>query len=125
MTIVDAGGLAEVLKCSIGLLRKVWREYPHFFIGIGRDLRGARFDVDDVLAYLKERGNYGSLEEQEGMVGGQIQPSRQTLQKRGVQDQAGGGSVGSKQAARGKCPTAQRDPYALLPGAGDRVSRRY
>ena len=85
MSIVDAEGLAKELKCSISLLRKVWRKYPHFFIGIGRDLRGARFDLNDVLNYLKERGNYGRLEEQKsGMVGGQVSTQGETDQEGGI-----------------------------------------
>ena len=123
MSIVDAEGLAKELKCSISLLRKVWREYPHFFIGIGRDLRGARFDVDDVLAHLKERGNYGCLEEQEPrMVGGQVPAPGRTVQKGGLHDQASGGAMGGPKKTGGKCAYSQRDPYGLLPGAGDRVS---
>ena len=123
MFIVNAEGLAKELKCSISLLRKVWREYPHFFVGVGRDLRGARFDVDDVLNYLKERGNYyGCLEEQERMVGSQIPASGGTNQKGGLQDQASSGAMGGQETARGKRTTDKKDPYALLPGAGDSVS---
>ena len=123
MLIVDAEGLAKELKCSISLLRKVWREYPHFFIGIGRDLRGARFDLDDVLTYLKERGNCGRLEEQKSrMVGGQVPAPGRTDQKGGLSDQASSGAMGGQETARGKRTYAKRDPYALLPGAGDSVS---
>ncbi len=123
MSIVDAEGLAKELKCSISLLRKVWREYPHFFIGVGRDLRGARFDVDDVLAYLKERGNYGRLEEQKSrMVGVQVPAPGRTDQKRRLSDQASSGAMGGQEATRVKRPSAKRDPYALLSGVGDSVS---
>ena len=123
MLIVDAEGLAKELKCSISLLRKVWRKYPHFFIGVGRDLRGARFDLDDVLAYLKERGSCGRLEEQESrMVGSQIPASGGTNQKGGLQDQASSCAMGGRKTARGKRTSAERDPYDLLPGAGDSVS---
>jgi len=122
MSIVDAEGLAKELKCSISLLRKVWRDYPHFFIGIGRDLRGARFDLDDVLAYLKERGNYGRLAEQKRMVGSQIPASGGTNQKGGLQDQTSSGVMGGRKTARGKRTSAERDPHDLLPGAGDRLS---
>ncbi len=122
MLIVDAEGLAKELKCSKSLLRKVWREYPHFFVGVGRDLRGARFDVNDVLAYLKE-GNYGCLEEQESrMVGSQIPASGGTNQKGGLQDQARSGAMGGQETARGKRTSAKRDPYDLLSGVGERVS---
>jgi len=123
MSIVDAEGLAKELKCGISLLRKVWRDYPHFFIGVGRDLRGARFDLDDVLAYLKERGNYGCLEEQKSrMVGGQIPAPGRKNQKGGLSDQTSSTAMGGKEAARGKRTSAKRDPYALLSGVGDSVS---
>lgn len=55
MNIVDIRGLAEVLECSNRTLEKVWFEFPHFFIGRGRTLRGARFDLDDVVEHLKNR----------------------------------------------------------------------
>jgi hypothetical protein len=55
--IVDINGLAEALHSNRFTLRKLWRKYPHFFVGEGNDLRAARFDVDDVLTFLKrERG---------------------------------------------------------------------
>ena len=123
MSIVNAEGLARELKCSTSLLRKVWRKYPHFFIGVGRDLRGARFDLNDVLAYLKERGSCGRLEEQESrMVGSQIPASGGTNQKGGLQDQARSGAMGGQETARGKRRSAKRDPHDLLSGVGDRVS---
>lgn len=53
--IVDIEGLAQVLHCSGRTLEKQWQQYPHFFIGEGRDLRGARFDIGDVITYLKKR----------------------------------------------------------------------
>ena len=121
--VVDAEGLAKELKCSISLLRKAWRDYPHFFIGVGSDLRGARFDVDDVLAYLKKRGNYERLEKQEsGMVGGQIPAPGQAPQKGGLHDQTSSCAMGGQEAPRGKRTSAKRDPYGLLSGVGDSVS---
>jgi hypothetical protein len=122
MSIVDAEGLAKELKCSISLLRKVWREYPHFFVGAGRDLRGARFDVDDVLTYLKRRGNYGRLEEQKSrVVGGKVPASGRTDKKGGLSNQTSSAAMGGKEAARGKRTSAKRDPYALLSGVVDSV----
>ena len=66
--VVDITGLAEILKCKPATLRHIWMDLPHFFIGRGNDLRGARFDANDVLLYLKvDRGsNYERVERQRG-----------------------------------------------------------
>jgi len=55
--IVDYRQLAQHIGCSTAQVRKIWRRLPHFFISMrGRDLRSARFDVDEVMAHLKQRG---------------------------------------------------------------------
>lgn len=51
--IVNIAGLAEYLKATCSNLRRFWRSYPHFFVGTGTDLKAARFDISDVLIYLK------------------------------------------------------------------------
>lgn len=51
--IVNIDGLAEYLKATRSNLRRFWRDYPHFFVGTGIDLKAARFDIADVLLYLK------------------------------------------------------------------------
>ena len=58
--IVDITGLAGVLSCSKSNILKTWRQYPHFFVGTGNSAKGARFDINDVLGYLKNR-DYASL----------------------------------------------------------------
>jgi len=63
--IVDITGLAQVLHCSDRTLEKQWQQYPHFFIGEGRDLRGARFDVCDVIDFLKQRDYSNAISRQE------------------------------------------------------------
>jgi len=119
--IVDIDGLAEILQSSKWTLRKVWRSYPHFFVGQGQDLRAARFDVNDVLAYLKERGAHdGSLEgRKEELLDRQISVSKETVQARGFQNQKGRGFVGSRQTSRGDRSRRKGDPYNLLSGVGD------
>ena len=52
--------LAERLGSSPETLKKVWRSYPHYFVGSGRNLKSARFDLQDVLDYLKGR-DYANL----------------------------------------------------------------
>lgn len=53
--IVDIQGLADVFLCSKDTIQRTWRRYPHFYITDGNDARAARFDVNDVLNFLKER----------------------------------------------------------------------
>ena len=57
--IVNIHGLAEYLKATCSNLRRFWRDYPHFFVGTGTDLKAARFDVADVLTYLKMNKGVG------------------------------------------------------------------
>ena len=52
--IVDIYGLAEILLTSPNTLRKKWYRLPHFYVGTGRNLKSARFDVSDVIDYLKK-----------------------------------------------------------------------
>ncbi|OEU69931.1 MAG: hypothetical protein BA863_01605 [Desulfovibrio sp. S3730MH75] len=47
--------LAEILGRAALTVRNEWRIYPHYFVGIGRTLKSARFDLDEVLEYLKEQ----------------------------------------------------------------------
>ncbi len=64
--ITDIDGLAEFLDTTRSNLRngQLWRQFPHVFVGQGRDLRAARFNIHDVWAYLTQaRGeNYGGVE---------------------------------------------------------------
>ena len=59
MNIVDCSGLSEILKIEPRTLRELWREFPHFFAGQGKDARSARFDAGDVIRYLKEKNYKG------------------------------------------------------------------
>jgi hypothetical protein len=117
--VVDVNGLAGFLQCSPFTLRKIWRSYPHFFVGQGRDLRGARFDVNDVLAFLKRRGgNYGYMERQKERVDSEVSVPKKKIQKRRIQVQAGGHEVGNYKKGRSSRPNS-RDPFHLLPRTGD------
>ena len=54
--VTDIDGLAECLCTTRACLRNkgIWRDFPHVFVGAGKDLRSARFIVDDVLEHLKK-----------------------------------------------------------------------
>lgn len=49
--------IAEILQISPATFRKTWREFPHYFVTHGRDLRSVRFDPVEVLNYTKQ-GRY-------------------------------------------------------------------
>lgn len=98
--IVDVDGLAKILHTTRSNLRNkgTWRIYPHIFIGVGNDLRGARFIVEDVLNYLKQcRGNYGAMEGQESRkVDRKISVQQQDMQKKGIQNQEQSSRMGDR-----------------------------
>lgn len=47
--------IAEKLNMNENTVRKAWRSWPHYFAGTGRNLKSARFDLTDVINYLKNR----------------------------------------------------------------------
>jgi phage terminase Nu1 subunit (DNA packaging protein) len=53
--IADGKELCSILNIKKRTLQNVWQEYPHFFVATGRDLRSARFDVEEVIEFLKAR----------------------------------------------------------------------
>jgi len=93
MNIVDVRGLAKILGCSDRTLEKVWFEFPHFFIGRGRTLRGARFDLDDVIEHLKSR-DYAIPRQNQKRVGRSGQGAWRQKKKNGLPDKIGGHGVG-------------------------------
>jgi len=116
--IVDIHGLASILKASPNTLKKVWRSYPHFFIGEGRTLKGARFDVDDVLIHLKRQaGNVGIQTRKKRNLGRQIQIPEPSIQERGFQDPIRSGRLGHIETGGTIEPADPReDPFDLLSG---------
>jgi hypothetical protein len=107
--IVDIYELAAILKASHHTLKKNWREFPHFFIGDGCNLKGARFEVSEVVKHLKKKARYVSVE-------------RSTIQKRGFQNKVESAGMGSSEARGAKKSTeGGTDPFNLLSGI-DKVS---
>ena len=76
-TILDSHGLCRILSISQSTLKQTWRGYPCFFVGTGRSLRSARFLLDDVLGYLKER-DYGILRQNDKNLDGPGAARRRT-----------------------------------------------
>lgn len=118
--VVDFVGLGTALLCSAHTIRKFWRELPHFFVGTGKDLRSARFVVDDVLNHLKQRGyNNGYMEKQaDRVLGGKILVQKESLQEGGVSQKSRCNSMGGLEK-RGVRSTKNIDPYNLLGGVGN------
>jgi hypothetical protein len=54
--ILDRTGMEELLKIRPNTFKKNWRALPHFFVGQGSTLRGARFIKDDVMDYFRAQG---------------------------------------------------------------------
>jgi len=121
--IVNYKGLARILCASEHTLKKTWRSIPHFFIGEGRNLKGARFMVSDVIEHLKKGGNYGQLERSEKKsLGIEVSVSEKTIQKGGFSDQIRCTHMGSRETKRiKKSSYTGADPFNLLSGV-DNVS---
>lgn len=117
--IVNLDGLADILICSKESLMKTWRQYPHFFIGLGGDARGARFDANDVIDYLKERdyADMGQKDKELRRPGKNIRsPSSHAVR---FSNQGGRQTVGAKHKTRPQrkpAYSAAGDPFDLLRG---------
>ena len=116
-TIVDIYGLAAVLKASHHTLKKNWRKLPHFFIGDGHNLKGARFDIYEVIQFLKEVHHVSMERYQTKNMGSKIYVQQQTAQKGRLQDKVKGTDMGGNKTRRIEKPTGTgSDPFNLLAG---------
>ena len=121
--IVDIQGLATELCASKHTLKKNWRSLPHFFIGDGRNLKGARFNVPEVIEYLRKEANHDSLErsQKEGLDC-KIQISEKTTQKGGISNKVCCLAMGGRKTQQiKKASSTETDPFNLLAGV-DNVS---
>jgi hypothetical protein len=121
--IVNYKGLARILCASEHTIKKTWRAIPHFFIGEGRNLKGARFNVPEVIEHLRKEANHVSLERSKKKnMGCEVPISEKTVQKGGLSNKVGSFRVGSRETQRiRKSSTAGTDPFNLLAGV-DNVS---
>jgi len=116
--ILNIHQLAGELSTSSHTLKKRWRELPHFFVGGGKNLKGARFDFDEVITYLKQEASYDNLEGPEKRrLDRKIQTSTQAIQKRGFSKPKGSYALGGRKTGRvtGTSQTG-KDPFNLLAG---------
>jgi hypothetical protein len=103
--IVDIHGLSKVLLISYNTLVKNWKSLPHFFVTPSRTCKAARFDVDDVIEYLKREcgNNYDRLlSDRPPAMGGQVSVSKTGIPSRHLFDQNGCQRVGRNH--KGKSP---------------------
>ncbi|MCP4116504.1 MAG: hypothetical protein GY737_14050 [Desulfobacteraceae bacterium] len=115
--IVDIHGLAGVLLCKESTLDREWREYPHFFIGRGKDARGARFDVGDVLSYLKERDyNHAVQGERREIQGASAAIGVPSKGKERVHNVESRQNLGNRNRSRIEESDLGEDPFNLLEG---------
>ena len=121
--IVDIQGLATELCASKHTLKKNWRSLPHFFIGDGRNLKGARFNVPEVIEYLRKEANHDSLERsQKKSMDFKIQMAEKTIQKGGVSNKVCCSAMGGRKTQQTKKSSSTgTDPFNLLAGV-DNVS---
>lgn len=114
--IVDSDGLCEILNMKKRTLQGVWREYPHFFVAKGRDLRSARFDKEDVITFLKERTcNHGNMvQKKPGNLDVQVSTQQKDLRSLGFQDQKRSSKGREGQTTRVGKSTKPYDPYGIL-----------
>ena len=119
--IVDIHGLAEILLTSPNTLRKKWHRLPHFYVGTGRNLKSARFDVNDVIDFLKKEAQNGTIQTQATpkRVVRPIYGERINIQKRGISNKVRRIGMGRKRTVQDKAPGrigVQYDPFNLCTG---------
>jgi hypothetical protein len=116
--IVNYKGLARILCASEHTLKKTWRAIPHFFIGEGRNLKGARFNVPEVIEHLRKEANHVSLERSEKKnMDCEVPISENAIQKGRLSNKICSSGVGGRETQRvKKSSTAGPDPFNLLAG---------
>jgi len=106
--IVDFNELSATLRANPNTLRKRWRTLPHFFIGRGRTLKGARFDLLEVVEALK---NDGMERPENRQIPVQIQAQGAAVRKKRDRDKEGRSGARGRGEKEVKRP---RDPHGLL-----------
>ena len=116
-SIVDFEGLARALGTPPNTLKKRWRRIPHFFIGRGETRKGARFLLNEVLAYLKAESYDHLAGSKNAQIPGKVRVQGGALREEGVSDQGERPQVGNRGKRRARKSKTPGDPYNLF---GDR-----
>ena len=110
--------LAEYFQVDSSTIRKVWHKLPHYFVGTGRNLKTVRFDLTDVLNFMKNR-DYVDLEiqnlAQSNKVQSQVQISGTDLPSSRVHD-ASSRSGMDHGKTNGAGPDEDADTFGLCDG---------
>ena len=118
--IVDIDGLADSLICSKETVLKSWRQLPHFFVGTGNTAKGARFDVNDVVDFLKNRDYYANLGQKDKELRGKGTHQRTSPSYPGrIPNKRGGKAMGAEHKTlpqRKPAYASCGDPFDLLRG---------
>jgi hypothetical protein len=118
--IVNIDGLADALICSKDTLLKSWRQFPHFFVGQGDTAKGARFDAEDVIEYLKARDYYANLGQTDKKLCGQGAHYRASSKNSSrFSDKRRGTALGVERQKRSQKQYASSvagDPFGILSG---------
>jgi hypothetical protein len=119
--IVDINRLASELCASKHTLKKNWRSLPHFFIGEGRNLKGARFNVPEVIEHLRKEASHVSLERsQKKSLDCKVSVPNETIQEGGFSNEIRSNGMGGRNTQRAKkSTTAGTDPFNLLAGVNN------
>ena len=122
--IVDIKTLRSILSDENGMLEKRWKDLPHFHIGKGQNLKSARFDVNDVLFYLKSVGdNYECVAGQEnGEVEVQVRIPGRAQRAKGLcnKTRSSGGRVKRQKKTTGP-DTGNSEILSLFKRSGGKV----
>ncbi len=118
--IMNANDVMKVFKVGKSTLKKNYRDWPHFHVTSGQDLRSARFVYSDMLDYFKsQEAAYGAMARQGNrQVDIQIRSRIKTLQKTGLPDKGVGPRLGIVQTGRTKNGRVV-DPFSVFGGDSD------
>lgn len=114
LSIVDYKELADKLKISPKTIQKIWRNLPCVFVGLGRDLRAARFDVNEVWEHLRHERDSLHLVERHRTVSGEVPVSRNVGPKKRVQESASGPKMGGGRTPEAGEPRSSGNPKDII-----------
>lgn len=114
MEIVDYRELAAKLKISPKTIQKIWRGLPCVFVGLGRDLRAARFDVNEVWEHLRHERDSLCTARREHSIPDKVRIPRGRASKEGVSKQKRSTLMGSGHTKGTGDASPGGDPFGLL-----------
>lgn len=117
MTILDFHQLAQIMNTSETTIRKNWRRYPHFFIGSRRNLKSARFVLEQLVEALSRECVQESIREN---MDREVHAERKNPCKTSVPDKTHRAAVGGGRAKEDRS-RPPGDTYNLFRFVGPKV----